>query len=92
MRDLPHTTHCRVLPPNHVVTLLIHHDRVNWDLTAGADDTPGYVTLASGAVSGPLRRYPRSRPLRTPARARLPSHRDDAQEPSRWSAPPDERP
>ena len=34
----------------------------------------------------------RSRPLRTPARARLPSQRADAPEPSRWSAPPDERP
>ena len=27
-----------------------------------------------------------------PTRVRLPSHRVDAQEPSRWSAPPDERP
>ena len=31
-------------------------------------------------------------PCEAPTRARLPSPRDDAQEPSRWSAPPDERP
>ena len=30
--------------------------------------------------------------LRTPTRARLPAHRVGAPEPSRWSAPPDERP
>ena len=38
------------------------------------------------------RRYRPPRPVRTPARARLPSQRADAPEPSRWSAPPDERP
>ena len=38
------------------------------------------------------RRYRPPRPARTPARARLPSQRADAPEPSRWSAPPDERP
>ena len=38
------------------------------------------------------RRHPRARPLRRPARARLPAPRDDAPEPSRCSAPPDERP
>ena len=38
------------------------------------------------------RRYPRARPLRRPPRSRLPAPRDDAQEPSRCSAPPDERP
>ena len=38
------------------------------------------------------RRYPPPRPLRTPARARLPGSRADAPEPSRCSAPPDERP
>ncbi len=38
------------------------------------------------------RRYPRPQTLRTPTRARLPGPRADAPEPSRWSAPPDERP
>ena len=38
------------------------------------------------------RRYRLPRPLRSPARARLPSSPADTQEPSRWSAPPDERP
>lgn len=38
------------------------------------------------------RRYPCHRLARRPSRARLPGPRVDAQEPSRWSAPPDERP
>jgi hypothetical protein len=38
------------------------------------------------------RRYPRHETVRTPTRFRLPSHRDGAPEPPRWSAPPDERP
>ena len=38
------------------------------------------------------RRYPRDRAVRTPTRFRLPSPGDDAPEPSRWSARPDERP
>jgi hypothetical protein len=38
------------------------------------------------------RRYPRIRPLRRPPRSRLHAPRDDAPEPSRCSAPPDERP
>ena len=38
------------------------------------------------------RRYRPPRPARTPARDRLPSQRADAPKPSRWSAPPDERP
>ena len=39
----------------------------------------------------PRRYRPPSR-MRTPARLRLLAHRADAPEPSRWSAPPDERP
>jgi transposase len=38
------------------------------------------------------RRYRRPVRLRTPTRARLLAPRDDAPEPSRWSAPPDDRP
>ena len=38
------------------------------------------------------RRYPRPPPLRTPCRGRLPSPGADAPEPSRCSAPADERP
>ena len=38
------------------------------------------------------RPYRPPRPARTPARDRLPSQRADAPEPSKWSAPPDQRP
>jgi transposase len=38
------------------------------------------------------RRYPSPSPVRTPTRPRQPALRDGAPEPSRWSAPPDERP
>src|SRR5665648_206214 len=37
-------------------------------------------------------RYSAPSRMRTPARLRLLAHRADAPEPSRWSAPPDERP
>jgi transposase len=60
-------------------------------LTSSAADLPPHIDTSDQPLPGPTpRRYPPSRPVRTPARARLPSRSADAPEPSRCSAPPDD--
>ncbi len=58
---------------------------------SSAVDLPRTSTLRISHFPDPHpQRYPALRLMRTPTQARLPSHRADAPEPSRWSAPPNE--
>ncbi len=60
---------------------------------SSAVDLPRTSTLRISHFPDPQnRRYSHPSPARTPTRPRQPAIRAGAQEPSRWSAPPDERP
>jgi hypothetical protein len=62
-------------------------------LQSSAVDLPRTSTLRISHSPDPHnRRYPHPSALRTPPRPRQPALRGGAPEPSRWSAPPDERP
>jgi len=62
-------------------------------LDSSAVDLPPHVDTSDQPLPGPAQpTLPQPRPVRTPTRPRQPAVRNDAQEPSRWSAPPDERP
>ena len=60
---------------------------------SSAVDLPPHIDTSDQPLPGPhTQRYPAPSRMRTPARLRLLAHRAEAPEPSRWSAPPDERP
>src|SRR6478735_1551716 len=59
-------------------------------LDSSAVDLPPHVDTSDQPLPGPAQpTLPQPRPVRTPTRPRQPALRNDAQEPSRWSAPPD---
>jgi transposase len=66
-------------------------------LQSSAVDLPPHIDTSDQPLPGPARptlpgTKTTPRPVRTPTRLRLLAHRAGAPEPSRWSAPPDERP
>ena len=62
-------------------------------LISSAVDLPPHIDTSDQPLPGPApMTLPATTALRSPVRGRLPSRCADAPEPSRWSAPPDERP
>ena len=60
---------------------------------SSAVDLPPHVDTSDQPLPGPAHpTLPGTQPHANPALLRLLAHRADALEPSRWSAPPDERP
>jgi transposase len=60
---------------------------------SSAVDLPPHIDTSDQPLPGPAHlTLPPARPVRTPTRPRQPDPRADAQKPSRWNAPPDERP